>query len=859
MKKLNLGRIFTNDNCIACNRCISKCPITGANYFVNRNGKARIEVDGNKCIQCGYCMDACIHGAREYKDDIDLFMDELSAGGKFSVILAPSFFINYIELAEHVIGYLKHLGVEKVYNAGFGADISVWSSLNYLDTHQDGAVISANCPAIVNYIEKELPELIPNLIPVQTPVFCTAIYAKKYLGDSNSMVLISPCIAKSEEICSQSEADIKYNVTFRHLFEKLEGIDISNYDGEVDLDDVGLGNIFPFPGGLKEYIEYFAGYEKLIWKLDEGGTVYKKFPYFKDEKLVRKLYAVDALSCNRGCIYGPGTDCSTVNKDAFFGNITAIRSKHYNERGNFCDEQLSIKERREMMNQFFSNLNPEDFARTFQDRYEQQYPVPEETIEDIFTQMNKNTFDERNINCQSCGYETCSDMVRAVALGYNDMNNCIHYSKERNIRLLSTDTITGIPNENAYIMFLQKLVDYGRASEYVVANLNIKNFTLVNERFGSEKGDEVIRFFSKKLNELADKDEIVSRVGGNNYFAAFKKEGFAEKLEKCNSITVQIENLDEIIEYPIQIRAGIYYIQEQDTVVSEINNKVAIAFGYAKRVESKDFVYFDENIRKELYQEMLIRKMLPKALENNEFVVFYQPKVSLETYKLSGAEALVRWKQNGEIVPPIKFIPICEKNGFVKQIDFYVLEQICRKIRTWLDEGLEIVKISSNFSKHHFEEKNIADKICGIVDKWNVPHEYIEVEFTETAYIDRQDILSDTIEKLKSYGFSSSMDDFGSGYSSLSLLQALNFDVLKLDKSLLGRGVNDLRTNKIIANIIAMTKDLNMEIIAEGVETRQELEMLHRLNCNVVQGYIFDKPLPEEEFYKRLLNKEYRI
>ena len=859
MKKLNLGRIFTNDNCIACNRCISKCPITGANYFVNRNGRARIEVDGNKCIQCGYCMDACIHGAREYKDDMDLFMDELSAGRKFSVILAPSFFINHIELAEHVIGYLKHLGVEKVYNAGFGADISIWNSLNYLDTHQDGAVISANCPAVVNYIEKELPELIPNLIPVQTPVCCMAIYAKKYLGDRNTMVLISPCIAKSEEIRSQSEADIKYNVTFRHLFEKLEGIDISSYHGNVDMDDVGLGNIFPFPGGLKEYIEYFAGYEKLIWKLDEGGTVYKKFPYFTDKDLVRRLYAVDALSCNRGCIYGPGADSSNVNRGDFFGNITAIRSKHYHERGNFCDEKLSIKERRKMMDQFFADLNPEDFSRTFQDRYEQQCPVPEETIEDIFTQMNKNTFEERNINCQSCGYETCSDMVRAVALGCNDMNNCIHYSKERNIRLLSTDTITGIPNENAYIMFLQKLVDYGRASEYVVANLNIKNFTLVNERFGSEKGDEVIRYFSKKLYELADEDEIVSRVGGNNYFAAFKKESFAGKLEKCNSITVQIENLQEIIEYPIQIRAGIYYIQEQDTVVSEINNKVAIAFGYAKRVESKDFVYFDENIRKELYQEMLIRKMLPKALENDEFLVFYQPKVSLDTYKLSGAEALVRWKQNGRIIPPVQFIPICEKNGFVKQIDFYVLDQICKKIRAWLDEGLEIVKISSNFSKHHFEEKNIADKICGIVDKWNVPHEYIEVEFTETAYIDRQDILSETIEKLKSYGFSSSMDDFGSGYSSLSLLQALNFDVLKLDKSLLGRGVNDIRTNKIIANVIAMTKDLNMEIIAEGVETRQELEMLHRLNCNVVQGYIFDKPLTEEEFYKRLLNKEYRI
>lgn len=859
MKKLNQGRVFTNDNCIACNRCISKCPITGANYFVNRNGRARIEVDGNKCIQCGYCMDTCIHDAREYIDDIDLFLDGLSSGEKFSVIVAPSFFIDYADIAEQVMGYLKHLGVEKIYNASFGADISVWGSLNYLDTHHEGAVISGNCPAIVNYIEKELPELIPNLIPVQTPVLCMAIYARKYLGDKNKMVLLSPCIAKSEEINSQEEKYIEYNITFKHLFSRIAGIDITNYHGTADMDDVGLGNIFPFPGGYKENIEYFAGYGKLVWKLEEDSSIYKKLSIFKNKDLVQKVYTVDVLSCKQGCVYGPGADKLKLNRTLFFDNITSIRTKHYNEKESFCNAQLSVEERRERMEHYFSDLRPEDFGRTFRDRYEQQWPVPEETIEEIFTQMNKNTFEERNINCQSCGYENCRDMVKAVALGYNNMNNCIHYSKEKNIRLLSTDTITGIPNENAYIMFLQKLVDYGKASEYAVANLNIKNFTLVNERFGSEKGDEVIRIFSKQLFDLAEEDEIVARVGGNNYFAALKKEGLDEKLKKCNSIVMKIESLDEVIEYPIQIRAGIYSIREEDKVVSEINNKVAIAFGYAKRVESQDFVYFDENIRKELYNEMMIRKMLPKALENNEFIVYYQPKVSLETYKLIGAEALVRWKQNGNIVPPMSFIPICEKNGFVKQIDFYVLEKICSRIRAWLDEGIEIVKISSNFSKHHFEEKNVADRICAIADKWKVPHEYIEVEFTETAYIDRQDILSETIEQLKEYGFSSSMDDFGSGYSSLSLLQALNFDVLKLDKSLLGRGINDLRTNKIIANIIAMTRDLDMEIIAEGVETRQELEMLRRLKCNIVQGYIFDKPLPEEEFYKRLLNKEYKI
>ena len=859
MKKLNQGRIFTNDDCIACNRCISKCPISGANYFVDRNGRARIEVDGNKCIQCGYCLDTCIHGAREYTDDIDMFWNGVLSGEKYSLIIAPSFFIDYMDIAENVIGYLNSLGIDKIYNGSLGADISVWGYLNYLDTHENSAVISSNCPAVVNYIEKELPEIIPNLIPIQSPVLCMAIYAKKYLGDNNKLVLLSPCIAKNDEINLQDEKYIEYNVTFKHLFEKIEETDIRNYSGKCELDELGFGKIFPFAGSFKKNLEYFAGHNKIIWRLNEGSSLYDHLHKFKNKNFEEKIYAADALSCKQGCLLGPGSDKTKINDNLILNNIISVRTEYYKNREKFCDEQSSIKKRRQKLEEYFSHLNLKDFMRTFRDRYEQKLPVPAETIEDIFTQMNKNTFEERNTNCLSCGFETCEDMVKAVALGYNDINNCIHYSKEKNIRVLSTDTITGIPNENAYIMFLQKLIDYGKGAKYIVANLNIKNFTLINERFGSEKGDEVIRIFSKQLYDLTDEDEILARVGGNNYYAAFKKEGFQDKLKRCNSIVVKIENLHEVIEYPIQIRAGIYSIQEEDILVSEINNKVAIAFGHSKRVENKDFVFFDETIRKEIYNEMIIRKMIPKALDNHEFLVYYQPKVSLDNYRLIGAEALVRWNQNGVIVPPISFIPICEKNGFVKEIDLYVLDQVCRNIREWQDEGLEIVKVSSNFSKHHFEETDIADKICSIVDRWQVPHEYIEVEFTETAYIDRQDILSDTIEKLKKYGFSSSMDDFGSGYSSLSLLQALNFDVLKLDKSLLGKGINDLKTHKIIGSIIAMAQDLKLEIIAEGVETRQELEMLSELNCNVVQGYIFDKPLPEKDFYKRLLHKEYQL
>ena len=245
-------------------------------------------------------------------------------------------------------------------------------------------------------------------------------------------------------------------------------------------------------------------------------------------------------------------------------------------------------------------------------------------------------------------------------------------------------------------------------------------------------------------------------------------------------------------------------------------------------------------------------RRLLQALQNNEFVVYFQPKVSITDMRIAGAEALVRWNYDGQVLPPVKFIPFCERTGLVIDIDFYVLEETCKKMREWMDAGMELVRISVNFSKYHFNEEGVAERIYSVISHYGVPPEYIEVEFTETAYLDKEELLESTVDKLRSYGIKSSIDDFGSGYSSLNLLQNMDFEVVKLDKSLLGKGVENDKAKKVISSIIHMAKELNMEVLAEGVETVEELKLLRSLRCDIVQGFFFDKPLPVEAFETRL-------
>ena len=211
------GLVRTNDNCIGCNKCIRSCSCIGANISVERNGKRIIEVDKDRCIGCGSCIDVCEHNAREYVDDTKKFFDDLKKGERISILLAPAFKANYPNEYENVLGALKNLGVNRIINVSFGADITTWAYINYINKYNFTGGISQPCPVVVGYIERYIPQLLSKLFPVQSPMMCGAIYAKKYMGINDKLAFISPCIAKKREIDYPNIGGyVSYNITFNH-------------------------------------------------------------------------------------------------------------------------------------------------------------------------------------------------------------------------------------------------------------------------------------------------------------------------------------------------------------------------------------------------------------------------------------------------------------------------------------------------------------------------------------------------------------------------------------------------------------------------------------------------------------------
>lgn len=863
--KLNKGLIYTNDKCIGCNRCISGCPVLCANVSLNEEGHNRIYVDGDKCLHCGHCLETCRHGAREYRDDTERFFHDLAVGEELSLVVAPAFFIDYQDQAEEILGYLQKAGVKNVYPVSFGADITTWGYMKYLAQHHGASGISQPCPAIVNYVEKYAPELITKLMPIHSPLMCAAIYIHKYLGDTSKLAFLGPCIAKKDEIdAKETGGNVQYNVTFRRLLEHLEGIDMSGCKADMKLTDYGLGAVYPTVGGLRQNIEHFLGYDELVRQVDGESDAY---PYLREysERVSegkRLPLLVDILNCRQGCIVGTATCNKLVhNDDIMFALQDKKRSSVVNndfEGDNPYSGIISREERRQRLNKKFEHLKLEDFIREYD--YDKVVVKPEvgEDYDDIFNSMYKYTEADRIIDCHSCGYDSCKDMVRAIASGHNRKENCVHYMKDENLRLYVTDPLTGAPNTNAYMRKVSQVLLENRGAAYTTIFFNIRNFKLVNKKYGSRTGDQVLINYAKYVSALVGDDEIIARWGGDQFVGLVYNEHLDEILRQLSFVTLNVvREGEEDEECQLAARIAVYMLTGEEGTAQQVMGQVATTYAAMNKHGKDHVIYFDEELSSRILHDITIEEMLEPALRNKEFVVYYQPKVSMKDRSLVGAEALVRWERDGQLIPPMEFIPLCENNGFVRQIDFYVLERVCEDIHTWLEQGYDMVKISFNFSKQHFVDENVAEKINEIATKWKIPKEYLEVEFTETAYIDDYDNLVATIDKLRDMGISSSIDDFGTGYSSLSLLQNLEFNTLKLDKSFLREREKDNRNKTVIANIIHMAQELDMDIIAEGIETKEDFCFLKNLSCDVAQGFLFDKPLPKEEFEKRLLMKIY--
>lgn len=419
---------------------------------------------------------------------------------------------------------------------------------------------------------------------------------------------------------------------------------------------------------------------------------------------------------------------------------------------------------------------------------------------------------------------------------------------------MMVDLAIGIPNLSGYLEYAAKLLMSGRIADYDAMYFNIHNFKFINNIFSYTEGNEVIfQYANRLIAELKD-DEMLARLGGDNFVVLIRR-------ENADSFIKLLENTDINIETSsgskhrlnFSARVGAAHLDGIKNP-GEVMHRVSVAYQSIK--ERKDIlsIYFcRELLEKEMQMQEIIHGF-GKAIANREFVVYYQPKVEISEKKLIGAEALVRWNRHGEIVNPIKFIPILEKEGKVCELDFYVLEEVCRMLKERQDSGKELVCISSNFSRKHLDDPNFVKKVTEIVDKYGVGHEFIEIELTESEEFSDYGTMSIFVDEFRRNGFKTSIDDFGTGYSTMKMLQRTSLDIVKIDRSFIPLSEDYPEKEKalyILRDMVRMTRDLGMKVIAEGVEDDVQLDYLKEMNCDYVQGYVFDKPLPESEFEKR--------
>lgn len=433
-----------------------------------------------------------------------------------------------------------------------------------------------------------------------------------------------------------------------------------------------------------------------------------------------------------------------------------------------------------------------------------------------------------------------------IILGRSRLMSAIHYASQ-------TDTMTGAPNTAQLVHHSIELKAKNKLQNFSGLFLNLKNYKYINQSKSPAIGDMGITSFTRSVMAMCHDDEMIARLGGDNFFVLVKKENrdiFVKALSSMN-VSVTVPH-GPIIPLTIQSRIGVYDIQPQDSM-NEIMHCSSVALNESRLHPGNDIVYFTKKMLEDAYHEKEISSLFREALRRKEFIVFYQPKVSVKDQKLCGCEALVRWNRNGQIIPPSEFLPILEKETSICQLDFYVFRKVCEDLRSWIDAGINPVRVSSNFSRHHLGNPNLTEDILAIMKEYQIESKYIEIELTETSNFEDKVAMQKFVNGLRQHGITVSIDDFGTGYSTFAAIKDLNVNVIKLDKSLLDHiGDEKYHDEVVIKNMVNMINELHLEVVAEGVENSKQLDFLQNAKCSIIQGFIFDKPLTKEDFEKRL-------
>lgn len=440
-------------------------------------------------------------------------------------------------------------------------------------------------------------------------------------------------------------------------------------------------------------------------------------------------------------------------------------------------------------------------------------------------------------------------MMVTVIINFASMTGQIS-SNRKLISLIYLDAITGKTNWLKFKSDAPKLIKKRKKNEYALVTFDICKYRMYSDMYGSAEADKLlVRVSDICHNFIRKRHELVTRYGGDTFSVLVAYTNFDMLKKRLEDLAAALGKVEA--KTSIKYHFGVYEIKDKSMAIERINNLAGIAKDAGSNSSvSNGISYFDNEIHLRLVNEREIENTMEAALEKKEFLVYLQPKYSSNTEELSGAEALVRWlSEEKGLMSPAKFIPIFEKNGFITKLDDYMLSEICSLQSKWYKEGRKLFPISVNISRAHFERPDLAEHIRDIVKQYDIPYSCIEIELTESAFFDDKNLLIETVKRLREYGFVVSMDDFGSGFSSLNSLKDIPLDVIKLDAGFFNiSNDDDNRSSYIIEDTIAMAKHLNMQTVAEGIETRQQVEFLSSLGCDLIQGYYFARPMPVDEF-----------
>lgn len=418
------------------------------------------------------------------------------------------------------------------------------------------------------------------------------------------------------------------------------------------------------------------------------------------------------------------------------------------------------------------------------------------------------------------------------------------------INLFEKDTLTGLYNLNFFTKKVTEVIQTNQGKRYFVIFANISRFKLVNELFGRAEGDRLLNFIGKIMLDTFNENGICGHAGADNFFILMDSERYSEAVIK--SIVKKLKNYT--IPINIVMRFGVYMVDDISMPIDKICDRAKLAVDAFEGNYDSFITYYDDSIREKLLREQMITNAMTKAVEEKQFVVYYQPKFDLSSECVIGAEALVRWEHpEYGFLSPGEFIPIFEKNGFISELDYYVWDCVCQKLASWIETGHVLMPISVNVSRVDLYNPKLPQLLLDLVNKYKIPIQYLHLEITESAYTDNAKQMIDIVNQIRKSGFVIEMDDFGTGYSSLNMLSDLPIEIVKLDMSFLKNNVGRSSGRSVIQFVINLAKWLGLFVVAEGVETQEQAIFLRNMGCDYAQGYYYSKPVADSDFEKLLL------